>query len=227
MLNKSNCKCEKTLTCMPALRYWPPNLVTGLRLGLTLFAIAAIFNGETIRGAYIILATLIIDMLDGFLAIALNAKSAFGNALDNQADVVNFGAGTAVLLYGHRLQSMGFLGIIICVVPLVLTAVRSSVYLVQDQDGIVFRGLAMPGSALVLLGTVFWDFNVVLLIIITLVTSVLMVAPFRYLKVRGIFAVGATILLLLSAVVFPRGLMLIGLVYAIHGPLYSWFVQSS
>lgn len=222
-----NRNCTEKRTKIPAFRYYPPNLVTGFRLGLTIFAVAAILNGDTISGAYIILATLIIDMLDGFLAIALDARSAFGNAFDNQADVVNFGVGVAVLLYGHGLQSMGGLGIVVCAVPLVLTAVRSSVYLVQDQDGIVFRGLAMPGSALVLLGTVFWDLNAVILITIILLSSALMVTPFRYLKVRGLFAVGATVLFVLSALAYPRGLMLIGLAYALHGPLYSWFVKPS
>jgi len=85
---------------MKSIKYFFPNGLTLINLFLGFAAIITAFRGnnEYIAGWLIILAALF-DLLDGFVARALNAKSEFGIQLDSLADVVSFGVAPSVILF--------------------------------------------------------------------------------------------------------------------------------
>jgi cardiolipin synthase len=105
-----------------------PNLLTGLRLALTPFALWAILEGEYGRALVIIALAGLTDMLDGLAARLLNARSRLGAYMDPIADK---------LLLSGSYVAMGLHG----TVPIWL------LWLVLGRDVLI---LAMVAAALLL-----------------------------------------------------------------------------
>jgi CDP-diacylglycerol--serine O-phosphatidyltransferase len=75
-----------------------PNLVTLLSLACACWAIILIMEGQLFLAGTLLLATTLMDGLDGALARHLNVSSELGLQLDSLADVVCFGVGPAILM---------------------------------------------------------------------------------------------------------------------------------
>lgn len=86
-----------------ALRNALPSVITlaGFACGLAVVLVGDALDegGVPIRGAILILAAVIFDLLDGAAARTLNAQSAFGRELDSLSDLVCFGVAPATLLH--------------------------------------------------------------------------------------------------------------------------------
>lgn len=76
-----------------------PNLLTTGGLFFGFYAVMAALTGQYERGALAIVAAGIFDGLDGRVARALGAVSAFGKEYDSLADFLSFGIAPAVLIY--------------------------------------------------------------------------------------------------------------------------------
>jgi CDP-diacylglycerol--serine O-phosphatidyltransferase len=93
-----------------SLRYLAPNLVTVLGLTFGLMSLVATFEGRYVDAAWLIIWSVMVDRIDGFVARSLRATSEFGLHMDSFADAVDFGVAPAYLTFAvlSRLPTLGF-----------------------------------------------------------------------------------------------------------------------
>jgi CDP-diacylglycerol--serine O-phosphatidyltransferase len=145
------------------LRYFTlPNILTLFNLLAGSFAIFFAFEkSETLYlASYFILAALVFDFLDGFVARLLNAYSKIGAQLDSLADLVSFGIAPAVITYQMLLVALNVKSfstdlpvadILILLSPVLLivsAALRLAKFNVDERQKRDFFGLPTPASAL-------------------------------------------------------------------------------
>lgn len=123
-----------------------PSFITLLNLACGFLVILL----EPSLGPWLILVGGILDVFDGAIARLLNAQSEIGKQLDSLADLVTFGVAPAYLMHLHLGMPFGFA----CVLPVLTGAYRLARFNVNDSGHYYFNGLAIPGSALALLGFV-------------------------------------------------------------------------
>lgn len=137
-----------------------PNLLTTGGMFFGFYAIMAALTGQFERGAMAILAAGIFDALDGRVARAMNATSAFGKEYDSLADFLSFGIAPAVLLHQWALAPFDRVGWAAAFLYTVCGALRLARFNVQHytQDEQVsnryFQGLPIPAAAGMLAATV-------------------------------------------------------------------------
>ena len=85
-----------------------PNTITSLNLICGCRASIAFLQGENELGITLVIAALVFDFLDGFVARLLDVKSEIGKQLDSLADMVTFGVVPGIILYVALLQSTSF-----------------------------------------------------------------------------------------------------------------------
>ena len=146
------------------MRFTLPNLVT---LGSLFCGITAIFYcidgfnatmGDPARAAWLIIASALLDGIDGKVARYSKGSSRFGIELDSLADVISFGVAPMVLVY--TLKPFGELTWVPCVLFLMCGAIRLARFNVitnrrvsdiGDQRGYQkenFQGLPIPVAAI-------------------------------------------------------------------------------
>jgi len=145
------------------LRYFTlPNILTLFNLIAGSFAIFYAFEkSETLYFAsYFILASLVFDFLDGFVARLINAYSKIGAQLDSLADLVSFGIAPAAITYQMLSMALGVKSfsldlpvadIFILLSPILLivaAALRLAKFNVDERQKRDFFGLPTPASAL-------------------------------------------------------------------------------
>lgn len=141
-----------------------PNLLTtlGLTLGLASIVTSISIHGDYSGGvseqwlfnrfwwaaAFIGMAVLV-DMLDGRIARALNSESRFGASYDSLCDLVSFGVAPAVLLYAWGLSGYGKPALMAMLFYVVCTALRLARFNVQftTKEKRKFTGLPSPMAA--------------------------------------------------------------------------------
>lgn len=82
-------------------RYLIPNVVTFTSLACGVVSMIAAGSGELMLAGILILASYVLDLLDGELARRLDAGTDFGLQLDSLTDLVSLGAAPAMLAYFH------------------------------------------------------------------------------------------------------------------------------
>lgn len=82
-------------------RYLIPNAITFLSMACGISAILAAATGALTAAGLLILASYVLDLLDGELARRLHASSDFGLQLDSLVDIVSLGCAPAVLTFFH------------------------------------------------------------------------------------------------------------------------------
>lgn len=145
------------------LKYFTlPNILTLFNLIAGSFAIFYAFEkSETLYFAsYFILAALVFDFLDGFVARLINAYSKIGAQLDSLADLVSFGIAPAAITYQMLLVALDVKSfsadlpvadMLILLSPILLVvaaALRLAKFNVDDRQKRDFFGLPTPASAL-------------------------------------------------------------------------------
>lgn len=83
------------------VRYLLPNAITFLSLACGVAAIALAGSGALMEAGLLVLASYVLDLLDGEAARRLNAGSAFGVQLDSLVDMVSLGVAPAMLAFFH------------------------------------------------------------------------------------------------------------------------------
>ena len=157
-----------------------PNLLT--TLGLTL-GLASIVTSISIYGSYsgdisdqwtfnrfwwaaaFIGMAVLVDMLDGRIARALNSESRFGASYDSLCDLVSFGVAPAVLLYVWGLSDYGKPALMAMLFYVVCVALRLARFNIQfaDKEKRVFTGLPSPMAAGLVLSPIllFSEFQII------------------------------------------------------------------
>jgi len=150
------------------------------------------------QAAYLILAAIVFDMLDGTVAKLTNSVSEFGKQLDSLADLVSFGVAPAILIYmaylheeriaGSAVGRTGAMFAIVFVMCGWLRLARFNVYQSKMRDS--FVGLPIPAAggtvATFVLFTRHFSMTVAFWILgpLTLALAYLMVSNVRYPKDR-------------------------------------------
>lgn len=142
------------------MRLLLPNIVTVLAICAGLSGIRLAFEQRFETAVVMVLIAAFLDGIDGRLARALKATSRFGAQMDSLADIVNFGAAPALVIYAYLLDTLGSLGWIAALLFAIACALRLARFNVLDEEenrpaaweAEYFVGVPAPaGAGLVLL----------------------------------------------------------------------------
>jgi CDP-diacylglycerol--serine O-phosphatidyltransferase len=136
-----------------------PNLITLSSVFCGFYAILLSTRGadenDFYRAALLIVYAMFFDTIDGRVARLTKTQSALGVQLDSLADVINFGAAPAALVYNWSLESLGPLGVFTCFVYVSCGVIRLARFNVltmgesgaPKKPGKYIVGLPIPGAA--------------------------------------------------------------------------------
>jgi CDP-diacylglycerol--serine O-phosphatidyltransferase len=187
-----------------------PNFITSLNLAAGFISVIFAFSGDLVTAAWLILAAMVFDFLDGLSARLLKAYSEIGKELDSLADVVSFGVAPAVILYkliagslsGSVPESTDGLVIktlaiqIIPVIMPVCAALRLAKFNTDSSQTTSFKGVPTPANALAVISIIlahhYGNSNIissfidssVSLILFTIIISLLMVTRIPFLSLK-------------------------------------------
>ncbi len=219
-----------------------PNMLTlvGVCIGLSSIKFALDENFTLSIIAIIIAA--VIDGLDGRIARLIQGTSKVGKELDSLTDVISFGVAPAFIMYFWKLNELGRIGWLICLIYVVCVALRLARFNVNSgketswRDNF-FEGVPSPaGGVLVLMPLIYslsdiqilnvnYNFFVPILFI---VVSILLISKAPTYALKKISVPRNMTIFLLLAVVLYFGLLLIytfntivisGLIYFIVIPI--------
>ena len=131
-------------------------------------AVHAQSSADFITAGYLIVGSMLFDMLDGRIARMTKTQSAFGVEIDSLADLFSFGAAPALLIYEWGLKSFGAWGTAVSFLYLACAAMRLARFNViahrkeaTGEKGCdkFFIGLPVPGAAMVLVTAILVSFN--------------------------------------------------------------------
>jgi len=213
-----------------------PSTATFASLMFGVLAIMVLADQNFLLAALLITLGSVLDVLDGQLAVRLNAISDLGKELDSLADVVTFGVAPTILIY-HLLLIIGVdqhIAILTSLAFVVAGAFRLARFNTMPSDrSAYFKGMPIPMASVLIITGSFWQHWVINIwwAVVIITVSYLMVSPFPYPKSKHIFSLppvawgmGLVIVLVCWLVVgwqaVPFGLMLI---YAISGPILSMY----
>lgn len=223
--------------------YILPNMLTTLSMFLGFLAIVWAGQGRFEGACLAILASALMDGLDGKVARLTNTASEFGVQYDSLADLVAFGLAPALLIWHWQLCNLGRVGIAAAFIYAACGALRLarfnvSVSIVSKR---FFMGLPIPAAGCSLVTFVFFaalfpdalnKFTPYAALVLAIGIGLLMVSSVRYfsfkeydfLQAHPIRAMVAFLFLLALIVSLPR---VFGFVYCalyILGGLFYTFI---
>ena len=219
--------------------YLWPNLITTAALLSGFYSIIASMNGNFQQAIYAIFLAALLDGLDGRVARAIGAQSAFGEQYDSLSDLLAFGVAPAILMYSWSLDSLGRIGLACCFVYTACAAFRLARFNVQIGvvDKRYFIGVASPLAAIIIISLV-WvglDFPEIFdirergiqAISAAVIVSVglLMISNIEYYSFKTVdrkrvpFFVLPIAVFIFAAMTYniPVGILVISLIYALSG----------
>jgi CDP-diacylglycerol--serine O-phosphatidyltransferase len=219
--------------------YLFPNMITTAALLCGFYSIVASTGGQFEKAIYAIFLAALLDGLDGRVARAMNAQSAFGEQFDSLSDMLSFGVAPANLVYSWILYTLGRIGLACAFIYTACAAFRLARFNVQIAvvDKRYFIGLASPLAALVLASGI-WvgidnptiiDSSIIgwkiIYAILSVVSGFLMVSNARYFSFKEMdrkrvpFVIMMPVVLILIGMFYniPMGLFCVGLIYAASG----------
>ena len=133
-------------------KYILPNSITIANLFLGYSSIIMSFKGEYSKAAWLIIAAMICDVLDGKTARKFNAFSEFGKELDSFCDAVSFGLAPGLLAYSllKDIQPIKELAIpfsFLFVLCGVLRLVKFNIITEASETKADFIGMPIPSAA--------------------------------------------------------------------------------
>ncbi|MCC6737171.1 MAG: CDP-diacylglycerol--serine O-phosphatidyltransferase [Bauldia sp.] len=142
-----------------------PNMVTLLALCSGLTAIRMAVEGRFEWAIYGILASAVLDGIDGRIARLLRSTSRFGAQLDSLADFVSFGVAPAILLYAWSLSDLGSAGWVVGMVFAICAALRLARFnsaldgpAKPAWQGAYFVGVPAPAGAVLAMLPIYVEF---------------------------------------------------------------------
>ena len=219
-----------------------PNMFTLVGVCIGLSSIKFAFDEKFTLSIIAIIVAAIIDGLDGRIARLIQGTSKVGKELDSLTDVISFGVAPAFIMYFWKLNELGRVGWLICLIYVVCVALRLARFNVNSgqepswRDNF-FEGVPSPaGGVLVLMPLIYslsdiqmlninYDFFVP---IIFVTISILLISKVPTYALKKISVPRSMTIFLLLAVVLYFGLLLIytfnaivisGLIYFIMIPI--------
>ena len=219
-----------------------PNMFTLIGVCIGLSSIKFAFDAKFTLSIIAIIVAAIIDGLDGRIARLIQGTSKVGKELDSLTDVISFGVAPAFIMYFWKLNELGRIGWLICLIYVVCVALRLARFNVNSgkepswRDNF-FEGVPSPaGGVLVLMPLIYslsdiqiinvnYDFFVPILFVII---SILLISKVPTYALKKISVPRNMTIFLLLAVVSYFGLLLIytfnaivisGLIYFIMIPI--------
>ena len=219
-----------------------PNMFTLVGVCIGLSSIKFAFDEKFTLSIIAIIVAAIIDGLDGRIARLIQATSKVGKELDSLTDVISFGVAPAFIMYFWKLNELGRIGWLICLIYVVCVALRLARFNVNSgqepswRDNF-FEGIPSPaGGVIVLMPLVYslsdiqilkinYDFFVPILFV---AVSILLISKIPTYALKKISVPRNMTIFLLLAVVLYFGLLLIytfnaivisGLMYLIMIPI--------
>lgn len=152
------------------LRMLVPNVITVLAICAGLSGIRLAFENRFETAVAMVLVAAFLDGIDGRIARALKATSRFGAQMDSLADIVNFGAAPAMVIYAFLLDGTGPFGWIAALVFTIACGLRLARFNVLDEElverpawqGEYFVGVPAPAGAMLVLLPTYLVFNGIL-----------------------------------------------------------------
>ena len=224
--------------------YLIPNLLTTGSVLCGFVLIIYSFDGYLSIAANLIIASFVLDGLDGRIARITKTTSEFGAQYDSLSDAVSFGVAPSVFLYQWFLKDINFLinswlelGVIVVSLYLVSVLLRLARYNTAKSNDF-FIGLPCPlGAILVSLSFIViskTNFNILeykeISVLFTLLISFLMISKFSYFSFKNIgdrekikfYWLFLTILILVITLINPpMVLLLLAIVYSLSGLFIS------
>ena len=224
--------------------YLIPNLLTTGSVLCGFVSIIYSFDGYLSIAANLIIASFVLDGLDGRIARITKTTSEFGAQYDSLSDAVSFGVAPSVFLYQWFLKDINFLinswlelGVIVVSLYLVSVLLRLARYNTAKSNDF-FIGLPCPlGAILVSLSFIVLsktNFNILeykeISVFFTLLISFLMISKFSYFSFKNIgdrekikfYWLFLTILILVITLINPpMVLLLLAIVYSLSGLFIS------
>ena len=224
--------------------YLIPNLLTTGSVLCGFVSIIYSFDGYLSIAANLIIASFVLDGLDGRIARITKTTSEFGAQYDSLSDAVSFGVAPSVFLYQWFLKDINFLinswlelGVIVVSLYLVSVLLRLARYNTAKSNDF-FIGLPCPlGAILVSLSFIVLsktNFNILeykeISVLFTLLISFLMISKFSYFSFKNIgdrekikfYWLFLTILILVITLINPpMVLLLLAIVYSLSGLFIS------
>ncbi len=134
-----------------------PNIFTLVGVCIGLSSIKFAFDGRFEISILAIIIAAVIDGLDGRIARLIKGASKVGKELDSLTDVISFGVAPAFIVYFWKLNELGRVGWLICLIYVICVALRLARFNVTSEaepswrDNF-FEGIPSPaGGVLVLI----------------------------------------------------------------------------
>ena len=147
------------------LKYILPNLITVLAICAGLTGIRMAFEGRIGEAVWLVLLAAFLDGIDGRLARAMKAQSKFGAQMDSLADIINFGAAPALVLYASILdqtRQIGWIAALVYTIACGLRLARFNVMLEEPEKPAwtsdFFVGVPAPFGAFLVMLPVYFSY---------------------------------------------------------------------
>ncbi len=159
-----------------------PNMITSGNILSGILSMILTLQGHYQPAAWLIMAAVFFDAMDGKMARSLGGSTAFGVELDSLADVVSFGAAPALLFYAVFLWGwLGIVGALAAAFFGLCGALRLARFNVCHAPG-PFQGLPIPAGGLFLASLVMGGLHLLPAVACLLAfgTGILMVSNIPY-----------------------------------------------
>ena len=229
--------------------YLWPNLITTAALLSGFYSIIASMNGNFTQAIYAIFLAALLDGLDGRVARAIGAQSAFGEQYDSLSDLLAFGVAPAILMYSWSLNDLGRIGLACCFIYTACAAFRLARFNVQIGvvDKRYFIGVASPLAALMIVSLVWvgrdfpelYDIREIglqiLNAVIIIAVGLLMISNIKYYSFKTFdrkrvpFFVLPIAVFILAAMTYniPVGILVISIIYALSGFVTTFMARKN
>jgi len=219
-----------------------PNMFTLVGVCIGLSSIKFAFDEKFTLSIIAIIVAAIIDGLDGRIARLIQGTSKVGKELDSLTDVISFGVAPAFIMYFWKLNELGRIGWLICLIYVVCVALRLARFNVNTgqepswRDNF-FEGVPSPAGGVIVLMPLIYSLSDIQITNINydlfvpalfIVVSILLISKIPTYAFKKISVPRNMTIFLLLAVVLYFGLLLIytfnaivisGLVYFIMIPI--------
>lgn len=138
--------------------YVLPNAFTAGSIFLAIISLIWASQESFVWACWAIVASMVLDGLDGRVARLTGTSSKFGVEFDSLADVVAFGVAPAMLVYFYIGQYYGRLGVVVCALFVIFGAIRLARFnITTSSEPNSFIGLPIPSAAIVLVSWILFN----------------------------------------------------------------------
>ena len=200
-----------------------PNTLTLIGVCIGLSSIKFALDGRFEISILAIIIAAVIDGLDGRIARLIKGASKVGKELDSLTDVISFGVAPAFIMYFWKLNELGRVGWLICLIYVICVALRLARFNVSSEaepswrDNF-FEGIPSPaGGVIVLIPLIFSfsDLNIfnlnynIIVPIFFIMTSILLISKIPTYSLKKIVVPRRMTIFLLFSIILYFGLLLI------------------